>query len=115
MITNKFLTMKWEWLEEALDDEEIETLYGLLEKASTNKPDYKYLVVNTDEPYAQKVLDIIKSKKAGMTKEDLIKTLNELTEADPELAHSEADELLIRYINDKDIEEAFEEVPKWYA
>ena len=117
MITNKFLTIKWEWVEDSLDDEEIETFYALLEKASFDKPEYKYLVVNTDEPYADKVQDIIESRAAGFTKAEAIRALKELAELrnDPEIAHAEADEILLSYINDKAIENAFEEVPKWYA
>ena len=29
--------------------------------------------------------------------------------------HGEADELLLKYINDKDISEAYEEIEKWYS
>jgi hypothetical protein len=34
---------------------------------------------------------------------------------DTEVAHSEADEALLRYINDPEITEAYERVDKWYA
>lgn len=112
---NKFLVMKWEWLENALDEIELETLYYLLQKASNDKPDYRYYVCNTDEPYADRVLQVIQAGTPKITKEELLGKLSELKEADPELAHIEADEALIDYINDKEIEEAFEEVPRWYA
>ena len=118
MLTNKFLVMKWEWLEDSLNDEEIEVLYGLLNKASEDKPDYKYLVVNTDEPYAEKVQCIIENgkRKIGISKAEAIAVLQELAGLqDVEIAHAEADEALLMYLNDKDIQEAFEEVPRWYA
>ncbi len=59
-----------------------------------------------------------------MTKEELIKELNELEEdpancefgtIDCESTHKMADQLLLNYISDKDIEEAFDNLTKWYA
>jgi hypothetical protein len=61
-----------------------------------------------------------------MTKEELLDKLNTL-EADntyvfggkerirSEEVHLEADELLLEYINDDDIRQAFEKLRKWYA
>ena len=57
----------------------------------------------------------VRAMKPVLTKKEALKVLEELIEADPELAHSEADEVLIRLINDKEVEKAFDEVPKWYA
>lgn len=34
---------------------------------------------------------------------------------DTELGHSEADKLLLEYIDDKDIKRKFDEISKWYA
>ena len=34
---------------------------------------------------------------------------------DPEVAHGKADDLLLDFINDEAVREAWEEVPKWYA
>lgn len=57
-----------------------------------------------------------------MTKEELIKKLNAIegkkeTERfyDNEDGHMEADALLIEYIADQDITDAFKAVEKWYA
>ncbi len=51
-----------------------------------------------------------------MTKEELLKKLRECeNNGDTEVAHSDADDLLIGYINDKDITDAYENVSKWYA
>lgn len=51
-----------------------------------------------------------------MNKKELITKLKELAEdLDYEYAHGEADNLLIEYINDKEIKEAFDKVGKWYA
>ena len=118
MITNKFLVVDWEWIEDSLDDAEIEVFYGLLEKASVDKPEYKYLVVNTKEPYAEKVQDIIDNGKhrVGISKAEALAILQELAGLqDIEVAHAEADETVLKYLNDKDIEKAFEEVPRWYV
>ena len=57
-----------------------------------------------------------------MNKEELIKKL-EFMLIDhqynkghncPEYAHGAADDLLIQYINDKDIQKAYDAIPKWY-
>lgn len=58
-----------------------------------------------------------------MDKEQLILELKEIPKKynsnkssyDGETAHIEADELLLRYINDKEITEAFNNIEKWYA
>lgn len=51
-----------------------------------------------------------------MTKEELISSLKKLAELDDtERAHSDADELLLKYINDADIENAYNNIEKWYA
>ena len=34
---------------------------------------------------------------------------------DPEKSHKRADELLLRYINDEEITEAFENLIRWYS
>ena len=51
-----------------------------------------------------------------MTKEELITKLKQCElNGDTEAAHSDADDLLIKYINDVDIQDAYEQVDKWYA
>jgi hypothetical protein len=50
-------------------------------------------------------------------KEELIKKLNELAEdnRDIEDNHIKADILLLDYINDKDISDAYNKIEMWYA
>lgn len=114
---NKFLVIKWDWIEESLSDSELNDLYHLLSIITENKPEYKYYVVNTDEPYIDKIKAIVEKGDSKISREDLLRNLKELVELRhyPEVAHSEADELLLNYINDPEIEEVFEEVPKWYS
>ncbi len=51
-----------------------------------------------------------------MTKEELIKRLEECASGcDTEEDHGKADDALIEYINDPDIEQAYNRVHKWYA
>lgn len=51
-----------------------------------------------------------------MTKEQLIKRLKELSEGgDVEINHGEADDLLLEFIGDKEISDAYNEIEKWYA
>lgn len=112
---NKFLVVKWDWIEEALNDNELNILYGLLSQVTDDKPDYKYYVVNTDEPYADKIKVIIEKGDSKISRQELLNKLKELADIeDTAIAHSEADELLLNYINDPEIEKAFEEVPQWY-
>ena len=57
-----------------------------------------------------------------MTKQELLIELNSLYEQecsekhpDCESIHIEADQLLLKFINDKDIEQSFERLTKWYS
>ena len=50
-----------------------------------------------------------------MTKEELIAALKECNSKDKERDHTKADELLIAYINDKDVKAAYDAIGKWYA
>jgi len=51
-----------------------------------------------------------------MTKKQLIKNLQELHgKVDEEIAHGTADDLLLEYINDKEVKKAFNLIDKWYA
>ena len=117
---SKFLVVKWDWVEEALSDEELETLYHLLSVVTDDKPEYKYYVVNTDEPYAGRIKEVIeKREESKISRSNLLDSLKELAQqgynTDVEAVHAEADELLLNYINDSEIEKAFENVPRWYA
>lgn len=51
-----------------------------------------------------------------MTKKELLAKLKMAKQnPDTEEGHWDADAALVRYINDEDIREAFQDVPKWYA
>lgn len=58
-----------------------------------------------------------------MTKAEAITALKEIIKRckddpnhyDAEDAHSDADTVLLEYINDKEIEAAWDDVPKWYS
>lgn len=51
-----------------------------------------------------------------MTKDELIAALHLCAQnSDTEMAHSEADALLLSYICDADIRTAYNAVEKWYA
>jgi hypothetical protein len=51
-----------------------------------------------------------------LTKDELLKRLASLaSDWDTEMAHYKADELLLAYINDAEITQAFEAIDKWYA
>jgi hypothetical protein len=47
---------------------------------------------------------------------EVLRLLRDLARSEePEIAHAEADDLLLRLINDPEIVAAFDAVPKWYA
>ena len=47
---------------------------------------------------------------------EVLTALRELADSEePEIAHGEADDLLLRLIDDAEIAAAFDNVPKWYA
>ena len=53
-----------------------------------------------------------------MTKKELIEQLKELVESswsNAENAHAAADKLLLEFVNDSEITEAFEQIEKYYA
>lgn len=60
-------------------------------------------------------------KKKKMTKQELIDNLKALHTKDDdkyvdnEDTHIRADELLLEFINDKEVSEAFNNIDKWYA
>ncbi len=52
-----------------------------------------------------------------MNKKELIKKLKELktNETDIEKCHWDAEQLLLKYINNKEVTDAFDDLEKWYA
>lgn len=52
-----------------------------------------------------------------MTKEELIEALKEIAanNDDEEVDHARADALLLEYIGDNEVTEAFDSINKWYA
>lgn len=51
-----------------------------------------------------------------MKLDELLEELKKLENSgDPEEAHARADDLLLVYIDNKKVTEAFENVPRWYA
>lgn len=60
--------------------------------------------------------ELIDELSDGMTRDELLSKLRSLQgSTDPEMSHSEADKLLLAYIGDEEIAEAFDAVPAWYA
>lgn len=59
--------------------------------------------------------DIKKQLEKPLTKEKAIELLNSLNGFDKEDNHILADEILLNLINDKQIEEAYRNIEKWYS
>lgn len=122
MLNSEYLVIKWEWLEDSLEDRELEQFYEFLERASFDKEEEKYYIVNTKEPFANEVLEILKRKGyrepkkfVKLSKGKLLDKLAELSKLeDKELAHNEAVEALIDYINDENITDAYLNVPSYF-
>ena len=112
----KYLVIEWQWLEDSLNDEELETLYDFLDRATFDKEEQRYYVIGEKEPRADEVAEILKNrykkKQVKLPKQELLEKLNELSELeDSELAHMEAVEALLDYINDDVIIDAYLDVP----
>ncbi len=60
MYRGKFICFKAEYAEKALTNTELTILATLLDKIETSYPNREYLCVNQDEPYAEKVWELIK-------------------------------------------------------
>lgn len=52
---------------------------------------------------------------AERRRDELVANLQALHHTDPEQGHMDADKLLLAYIGDPFVTEAFEAVPKWYG
>jgi hypothetical protein len=50
-----------------------------------------------------------------MDKKELIEKLEQLNIGDPEFSHCEADDLLLKFIDDDKVTKAFNAIEKWYA
>jgi len=53
--------------------------------------------------------------EAPLTREQVLEGLKEMREMDAENGHLLADEILLRYINDKEITKLFKQIEKWYS
>ena len=111
MLNSDYLIIPWEWLEDALSGSELETLYEFLNRALFDKDEDSGFVTQ-EVPYQNEALDYMNKKKVKLTKEQLLDKLKELSKLeDSELAHVEAIEALLDYINDNEITNAYLSVP----
>ena len=63
-------------------------------------------------------MNCLDRREEGMTIEELRQKLQEIKNnagADVEGQHSDADRLLIKYINDAQVTKIFDDIEKWYA
>ena len=119
MLDSRYLVIEWEWLEDSLEDSELEKLYEYIERASFDKEEHKYYVVDTQAPYAEDVYKILKrgcykppEKPIKLEKGKLLSRLAELSKLeDGEIAQAEAIEAILDYINDDEITRAYCKVP----
>ena len=109
---DNYLVIPWEWLEDSLTGSELEKMYELLDKASFDKEEDRYFV-NTKIQCSDEAFNI--KKKQKLSKEQLLDKLQELSKLrDGELAHTEAVEALLDYINDNEINDAYSDVPLYF-
>ena len=55
-------------------------------------------------------------KETWMDKDELLRELKKLAKlGDPEMAHGEADDLLLAYIDNSEVTKAFNDIEMWYA
>ena len=109
-----FLVLKWEVIESKLSCSELDLFYDLLNKITEDETyEDEYCVfpkAYIDGYRAGREFDKAERKEK---KEKLLKELEELGNLkDTEIAHAEADEAIIKYIADKEITKAFDNVNK---
>lgn len=114
MIDSEYLIIKWDWLENSLDDVELDKLYEFINRASFDKDEDRIFVIQK-VPYQNEALDNINKKSVKLEKEKLLNKLNELSKLeDSEIACIEATEALLDYINDDDITDAYSDIPLYF-
>ena len=114
MLNSDYLIIPWEWLEDTLSGDELETLYEFLDRASFDKDEDRRFVTQK-VPCQNEALDYMNKKKVKVTKEQLLERLAELSKLeDNEIAHVESIEALIEYINDDDIADAYADIPLYF-
>ena len=110
----EFLVLKWEVIENKLSYSELELFYDLLNKITEDDFEedeyYVFPKAYIDGYRKGREFDKIERKEK---KEKLLKELEELGKLkNKEIAHAEADEAIIKYIADKDITKAFDNINK---
>ena len=109
--------IKWDDIEESLNDRELDTFYSLLNIISGNKIEKEYVVVEKDEPWIERLEELKKSKdrEPWMSKKELLEKLRKCSEMkDSEEAHIEAVVTILDYLNDAEIDDAYSDVPLWF-
>ena len=111
MFNSEYLIIPWDWLESSLNGFELEKMYEFLERASFDKDEDRRIVAQ-EIPCHNEALNYMNRKKKVLTKDELLVKLAELSKLDDsEIAHIEAVEALLNYINDENIADAYLEVP----
>ena len=110
---SNFIVLNWDKIEEKLNNFQLELFYELINMIGEGeREEDEYYVITRSE----KEIKESEKKRTQDDKRKLIETLKELKElGDMELSHIEADEALLRFINDKEIEDAYESISKWYS
>jgi hypothetical protein len=116
-VNSKFLVLKWDSIEEKLSDNELNDFYKLLNiiiEDESEEDEYCVFPKAYVDGY-RKGQEFTKEENKRK-RENLLKLLEELSNLkDVEIAHAEADEALLNFINDRDIAKAFEKIEKWYS
>lgn len=116
-MNNEFLILKWDVIEEKLDSNDLNDFYKLLNiivEDESEDDDYCVFPKAYIDGY-RKGQEFTKEENKKK-KEKLLAELEELsTLKDVEIAHAEADEALVQYINDRDVTKAFQKIEKWYS
>ena len=107
----EFLVLDWEIIENNLSQKELDLFYDLLNKITEYElEEDDYCVIR--KSYLRKIeLEEIEQKEK---KKELFKHLEELSNLkDKSVAHAEADEILINFISNKDIEKLYDKIIKY--
>ena len=115
LLNSKYLVVDCECLESFLDDTELEKFYELLDKATRNQEEQDFYVFKGKDIEKEAQLRVTLENKQKLKKQEALSKLQELSELeDGEIAHIEAIEVLLDYIDDRDIDDAYSHVPLWF-
>lgn len=98
----KFLVIKNEWIQNSLSFLDWHTLTKLIEKVMEGRPEHSYYVVNTDEPYAEQIWEIIEKNEEKKVERRHVQVQYPVFDKTESISSVSMDKVVIDYTWDPD-------------